>query len=357
MHIAWLGKGMPDSGNITYSRETTNRLCAFGVKVSFLKLIISDDLQPFDESDYKADIYIVPLNADANFIEKLLRELKPDIVHVSLAASCIDFEIPKICKRLGIPIIGIFHQPFNIVFNYQIAQDNFTCYQIYAPTLCEYDHIIAISESQKQLLHRVGVDDAKISIIPYGMDTDFYCPRASKNHSDLIFLYQGRIAKEKNLEALLDAWVDCNMPLTSKLLLMGTGDLLDAFSAKYTVKNIEWLGHIADKKHRLRILQNADFFISPSLADAMSLSLLEAMSCGIYCVATDIGAHKELLDSFGTLVSPITTKQDLCELLPILSRCKVDEIRNVVINKYNIADSLDKLLRLYKSCNINCSKC
>ena len=347
MHIAWFGKAMPDSGNITYSRETTNRLCNIGLKVSFLKLIISNDLEPFDNSDYKADIHIVPLDADVELITKMLRELKPDIVHISLAASRLDFDLPRICKKLGIPMIGIFHQPFN----YQIAQENYICYQIYASTLCEYDYIIAISESQKQLLQQIGVDNAKINVIPYGIDTDFYCPPVSKNNESLIFLYQGRIAKEKNLEALLEAWIDCDMPLTSELLLMGTGDLLEDLSAKYKANNIKWLGHIKDKKHQLEILQNTDFFISPSLADAMSLSLLEAMSCGIYCIATDVGAHRELLEGFGTLLSPMTAKQELCSLLPTLDKNKTSKTREI----YTISDSVEKLLQLYKRCNINCS--
>ena len=60
--------------------------------------------------------------------------------------------------------------------------------------------------------------------------------------------------------------------------------------------NIIWLGYISDEQQRINILRGSDVFILPSLVEGLSISLLEAMSCGVACLATDAGADGEVLD-------------------------------------------------------------
>ena len=54
-------------------------------------------------------------------------------------------------------------------------------------------------------------------------------PRLSKLKTDLqaqrVFVYQGRIALEKNIESLLRAWKQAEMGRDSKLLIVGSGPL------------------------------------------------------------------------------------------------------------------------------------
>ena len=42
-------------------------------------------------------------------------------------------------------------------------------------------------------------------------------------------------------------------------------------------------------------MQNAHLLIAPSKAEAMSMSILEAISCGMYVLASNISGNKELI--------------------------------------------------------------
>jgi glycosyltransferase involved in cell wall biosynthesis len=51
-------------------------------------------------------------------------------------------------------------------------------------------------------------------------------------------------------------------------------------------------------------LKSADLFVLPSRAEGLSNSLLEAMSYGIPCIATEVGGNSELLESGNQKVLP-----------------------------------------------------
>ncbi|HBY78422.1 MAG TPA: glycosyltransferase, partial [Cyanobacteria bacterium UBA11148] len=70
-----------------------------------------------------------------------------------------------------------------------------------------------------------GVPRDKLAVIPNGVDVHKYAPGTSsiKAHSKAkrLFVYQGRIATEKNVESLLRAWKQSEMGKRSKLLMVG----------------------------------------------------------------------------------------------------------------------------------------
>lgn len=56
----------------------------------------------------------------------------------------------------------------------------------------------------------------------------------------------------------------------------------------------------------------ADVYLQPSKAEGLGMPVLEAMACGVPCIATDTGAMTELLkDERGKLVSPAYTFRDV----------------------------------------------
>jgi glycosyltransferase involved in cell wall biosynthesis len=171
-----------------------------------------------------------------------------------------------------------------------------------------------------------------------------------------IFVYQGRIAPEKNVEALLRAWQKANMGPDCKLLIVGDGPLRTSLEPFYDSEyGIIWLGFVADEQRRIDILRGSDVFILPSLAEGLSLSLLEAMACGIACVATDVGADGEVLEGgAGLVINPQRVKTELQTLLPLLRDHK-DFIstlgRNArarVMERYTLSRNIVQLEELYQ---------
>jgi glycosyltransferase involved in cell wall biosynthesis len=366
MHIAWLGKKSPFCGNVTYSREITNALLDRGYKVSFLHFS-----QENDESGqenyvaevnlpflYKSQIYTIPSPKSTKILLRSLQKLQPDIVHASLTLSPLDFRLPEICQQLKIPLIATFHPPFDSLWRNIKSSTQYLTYQLYAPFLAKYNQTIVFSELQKDLLIKLGVPAEKLAIIPNGVDTNKYSPGDSyfkqKYPKDQIYVYQGRVAVEKNVESLLKAWRHTEMARSAKLLIIGDGHLTPTLKPLYNQEDgIIWLGAIVDDQKRIDILRSADVFILPSLVEGLSLSLLEAMACGLACVATDAGADGEVLAHAGIILSTQEVTTQLKTVLPLLAHHPEitallgKKARNRVLEKYTLRDNVTRLEQLY----------
>jgi glycosyltransferase involved in cell wall biosynthesis len=367
MHIAWLGKKTPFCGNVTYGREVTNALLDRGYKVSFLHFAQEDSP---DESwpDYaevllpflfKSTIYTIPTPKSSKVLTEALEKLKPDLVHASLTLSPLDFRLPEICEDLKIPLVATFHPPFDSKLRNLSSSTQFLTYQLYAPFLAQYDKVIVFSQLQRHLLVKLGVPRSRLVIIPNGVDVDKYSPGESPIKSQFkaerLFVYLGRIAPEKNVESLLKAWRHCEMGNECQLLIVGDGPLKPSLQMNYGKEyGINWLGFIADEMTRINILRAADVFILPSLVEGLSLSLLEAMSCGAACLATDAGADGEVLErGAGAILGTQGVTTQLKTLLPLFrDHPEITELlgkkaRERVLERYTFYENINRLEKLY----------
>lgn len=376
MHIAWLGKKSPFCGNVTYGREITNALLDRDYRVSFLHF--SQPQSEYEQLEYpenyhnnaychevslpfiyKSQIYTIPSLKSSKVLLRSLRQLKPDLVHASLTLSPLDFVLPDICEELNLPLVATFHPPFDSKIRNLKSSTQYLTYQLYAPCLARYDRVIVFSEIQRDLLIKLGVPGDRVVIIPNGVDQRKYSPGYSSLKYQLraknLFVYQGRIATEKNIEALLKAWKLAEMGDNCLLLMVGDGPIRSSLQPNYSKEhNIVWLGYISDEYQRIDILRAADVFILPSLVEGLSISLLEAMSCGVACLATDAGADGEVLDNGAGVVldtQGVTTQlkillplfRDHPEMISLLG----NKARQRVLERYTLNQNITKLEQLY----------
>ena len=367
MHIAWIGKKSPFCGNVTYSREVTNALLDKKHQVSFLHFA-QEESDPQNWPDcpevslpflYKSQVYTIPTLTAAKVLKRSLQQQSPDLVHASLTLSPLDFLLPEICAELDLPLIATFHTPFAGKGAKLKSGTQLLAYQLYAPFLVNYDRVIVFSQVQRDLLGRLGVSESNVAVIPNGVDEQKYSPGASNIKAEWkakqLFVYQGRLATEKNVEAMLRAWKQSEMRLDSKLLIVGDGPLRPSLQPFYGPEfGIYWLGAIADDQMRIKILRGADVFILPSLVEGLSLSLLEAMACGVACVATDVGADGEVLEAgAGVVISPRRVGAELRTLLPQLqdhpewTTLLGQKARQRVLERYTLNENIKQLELLY----------
>ena len=367
MHIAWIGKKTPFCGNVTYGREVTNALLDRGHQVSFLHFAQeeADDRTwsgcqevslPFI---YKSQVYTIPTLKASKVLTRSLKQLRPDIVHASLTLSPLDFLLPEICEELNIPLVATFHPPFDGKRRNLKSGTQLFTYQLYAPFLAHYDRVIIFSQLQRNFLERLGVPSQKLAVIPNGVDVQKYSPGSSNFKSQLkaqrLFVYQGRISTEKNVEALLKAWKQCELGESSKLVIVGNGSLWASLMPFYGEEHgIIWLGFVADEQRRIDILRAADVFILPSLLEGLSLSLLEAMACGVACVATDAGADGEVLENgAGVVLNTHRVTSQLHTLLPQFrdhpewTALLGQKATARVLERYTLSDNITQLEALY----------
>ncbi len=368
MRIAWIGKKSPFCGNVTYSREITNALLDRGHQVSFLHFA-QEDSEPDNWPNcqdvplpfiYKSQVYTIPTFKATKVLTQSLRRIKPDVVHASLTLSPLDFVLPEICEQLNLPLVATFHTPFAGKGAKLVSGTQLLAYQLYAPFLGNYNRVIVFSQIQRELLARMGVREENIAVIPNGVDITKYSPGSSTVKAEFkaerLFVYQGRIAPEKNVEPLLRAWKQSEMGANSKLLVVGDGPLKSSLEPFYNWEyGITWLGFVADENRRIEILRGADIFILPSLVEGLSLSLLEAMACGLACLATDVGADGEVMEKgAGVVLNTKTVRSQLRTLLPLfqdhpeLTTLLGQKARQRILDRYTLSKNITLLEELYR---------
>ena len=368
MHIVWLGKKSPFCGNVTYGREITNALLDKGHRVTFIHFAQSDqttdDQFGYEEVSlpfiFKSQILTIPTPGSAKLLAETLEKLQPDLVHASLILSPLDLKLPEICHSLDIPLVATFHPAFDRKRRNLSSSTQHFAYQVYAPRLANYDKVIVFSQIQRSLLMKLGVPSQRVAVIPNGVDISRYAPGPSdikqRLNADQLYVYQGRLAIEKNVESLLKGWRAANMGPYNKLAIVGSGPLESSLKAFYSDSNIAWLGFVANEKRRIEILRGADCFILPSLVEGLSLSLLEAMACGTACVATDAGADGEVLDrGAGVILSTQKVSSQMQTLLPLfrehseITALLGKKARARVLERYTLSQNITLLEQLYNT--------
>ncbi|MFC1596082.1 glycosyltransferase family 4 protein [Candidatus Margulisiibacteriota bacterium] len=174
-------------------------------------------------------------------------------------------------------------------------------------------------------------------------------------------LFLSRIVPEKRLDLLINAY----LPLNTEYKLVITGD--SSHSQEYVEelrkltkdnKKIIFTGQQtgADKD---TLLQNCALFVLPSDLEGMPIVLLEALSCGCACIASDIKVNRGLLEpepgqKYGELFKQGDT-EDLKEKLELLLNNKPlrEQYRSLgheyIKQNYNWDDIAGEYLKLYKS--------
>ena len=380
VQIAWLGKKSPFCGNVSYGLSTTEALRQRGHQTHFIHFdtplnpergstsLLENDPDVSLPYLVKSQVYTIPSPRAQRELRDSLERIKPDLVHASLTLSPLDFRLPELCQQLGVPLVATFHPAFDAdagLRNLSAGTQQLS-YQLYAPFLARYDRVIVFSELQADVLIKLGVPAKTLAVIPNGVDTDRWCPASpstvsllQKNvrqrlGSERIFLYMGRLATEKNVEALLRAWRLVS-PEGCRLVVVGDGPLTSSLQNQFSDPRILWWGYEPDLATRIALLQCAEVFLLPSLVEGLSLALLEAMATGTACVATNAGADGEVLaGGAGIVMSTQGVTTQLRTLLPVLRDQPVltaelgRRARERAIERYTIGRNIDAIEKLYR---------
>ena len=122
---------------------------------------------------------------------------------------------------------------------------------------------------------------------PRGVETHIFTPFSNRKHNkEPIYLYVGRIAVEKNIEAFL------SIKLVGRKIVVGAGPLLSKLKMAYP--DVIFLGE-KSKNELPEIYNQADVFVFPSRTDTFGLVLLEAMACGVPVAAFPAAAPIDVI--------------------------------------------------------------
>ncbi len=175
------------------------------------------------------------------------------------------------------------------------------------------DAVIAISREIARELSAAGYEHDKIHSLPNGVPVpESAWQRRPSWRSSPRAAFVGRLAPEKGLRTLIEAWPHVRAAFPgARLSLIGEGPERPALEAQARSSSltlgpeqaVEMPGAVADVT---AILRDADLFVLPSTEEGMSISLLEAMALGIPLVASSIPGNRRLVSDFkhGRLAPP-----------------------------------------------------
>lgn len=188
------------------------------------------------------------------------------------------------------------------------------------------DGVIAVSQGAAEEAVDKGADAGVVEVIPNGVDTARFVPIAPDARAAgrralserffggagedgiLIVGTLGGLKKVKDPGFLLDrvaalaAEGDSKKP--PRVVFIGDGPLrgkLESSASRHAAGLAGFTGHVDSPEEFLPLL---DIFALTSLSEGVPLALLEAMACGLPCIASEVGGVPEVLEGCGLLYAP-----------------------------------------------------
>lgn len=287
---------------------------------------------------------IIPSERSLGLLRNYLKRVDPDLIYANPGmVSPLDFFFPSLAKELGIPMIGTWHMDFNKKFGSSqiLTKSVFLAYLSYCKKV---DLLHVFSEQMKKFYVDRGVDPKKILVLPNGVESSVYSPGKSefgqKHKIQTGVLFLGRLTYQKNPEALLETFLSIDPPEGTKLVVVGYGDLEKELRSQYKDPRIIFTGAVTDEKKKVDIIRSCKIFVQPSRFEGMSISLLEAMSTGLACIATDVATNEDVLDNVGIVIEGKVKEQlsvalKLCLDQPEFTASLGRKARERVLNQFN----------------------
>jgi glycosyltransferase involved in cell wall biosynthesis len=306
MRIAFIGvKGMPYGGGIEKATEEIgSRLVDRGHEV-----IVYCDKTYCHKSGYYKGINLISLcSINHPYYQKISNSLlatmhaltncNVDIVHLHSIASC----LAPLTKIFGLKTISHVH-------SFEWKKNKWNRFVRFFLRFSDYlaerfaDRIAVVSDNL--LTYFKERSKGEVVLIRNGVNQHYYePPDLIKHHRlsrDSYVLYIGRLSREKGLDCLVDTYGQIN---TGKVLVLA-GELADGVNFRKNLlskikrnSRIIRTGYVSGRL-KAELLSNAYFVVFPAEIEGSPIALLEAMSYGNCCLASDIEEHLEIMNGFG----------------------------------------------------------
>ncbi|RUV60795.1 glycosyltransferase family 1 protein [Mesorhizobium sp. M5C.F.Ca.IN.020.29.1.1] len=161
-------------------------------------------------------------------------------------------------------------------------------------------HVTAFMANSRQIandLKRHGIDADRIHMVPNGIDLPRKPHRDPSADGSRRFICLGRLEPEKCVEHMIDAFAALPADAKAQLTILGDGQCrvpLEEQAARLGLSGkVTFAGAVEDV---FPFLWEADFYLSTSASEGMSNALLEAMSCGVVPIITDVSGASDVVE-------------------------------------------------------------
>ena len=208
------------------------------------------------------------------------------------------------CRRAGIPIVFTNHTRYDLYAQARMplmpTEVSQSLLQAYMPDFCDaVDLVISPSRGMEKVMRKYGVESA-IEVVPNGVDMQPFQTAEPLSRSefgfagqDILLVYAGRLAPEKNLEFLIRSFAGVAQVLPYvHLLIIGGGqkqfeEELKPLPAKFGVAERVRFAGMVPYDRLPSYLAMCDAFVTASVTEVHPLSVIEAMGTGLPVLGID----------------------------------------------------------------------
>ena len=240
-----------------------------------------------------------------------------DLIHVhwAIPAGLIGVWAGKLLRK---PLVVTIH---GSDFRMATERSNFLR-KIFLYVCQRAKQIMCVSELQEKEIQKMGVRTEKISTFPMGIDQSFL--EAGRKRREKLNGQSHTVLSNRNLLPLYNVSLLIRaIPMVlkeepeTKFLIAGDGIEKETLEREVKSLNINssvrFLGRVPHEEMPY-LLSQADIYVSTSLYDGASVSLLEAMGSGTFPIVTDIPANREwIIDGENGFLVPLNEERFLAE--------------------------------------------
>jgi phosphatidylinositol alpha 1,6-mannosyltransferase len=230
-------------------------------------------------------------------VRDVIHRFRPDIVH-----SATEFVIGRMGQRAalerGITVTTSYHTDFaKYTVSYGvpflkkpvqrwIRRFHANAARIFTPSAPSREDLLALGLTDVEVWGR-GVDD----VLFHPAKRSMALRQRLSLENAYTFLHVGRLAPEKGVEVLLDAFGKLEQELGSdavKFVVAGAGPSLERLKAR-APRSVTFLGNLDRQRELPTLYASADAFLFASTTETLGLVVLEAMAAGTPVIAAPAG--------------------------------------------------------------------
>ena len=325
------------------------------------------------QPEHLGDLTISMLRGEAGFQAKEVRKLtrwlqtehRPDLINLSnlLVAGC----VPTLKRTLQVPIV-VTLQGDDIFLDSLPTEYREQAIQHARKLVPDVDAFVVFSQFYAEYMaDYFEIPEDKIHQVPLGIKTDDYADPPSQNETTQVIGYLARLAPEKGLHLLVEAFLRLRKQPQHKNLQLRIAGWLGKQNTAYAQEQFarldaaglgseyEYLGTI-ERQQKLDFLRQLDILSVPTVYhEPKGLFVLEALASGVPVIQPNHGAFPELINNTqgGLLCKP----NDADDLAIQLGQLLLDSAqrnrlgtagRKNVLERFNADQMAAKTLDLYR---------
>ena len=206
-------------------------------------------------------------------VDRRMRRFAPQAIHIATEGP-LGLAARAYALRHGVPYTTAYHTRFPEYVHARTRLPLSFTYRFLRWFHGWAEAVMVPTEVVRRDLIANGFPSSKVVLWSRGVELDVFKPGEAMRHelAPPVFLYVGRVAVEKNIEAFL------RLDLPGSKWVAGDGPALSKLRAEFP--DVRFTGVLGQQA--LASLYNAaDVFVFPSRTDTFGLVLLEAMACGL----------------------------------------------------------------------------